>query len=109
MDHSSLVLLQFIVLRLIQTKKKLRNKQNRTGSTIRKLLHLRIAFGKKKRRLLELCKPLSASKRWPKKSFKKLLKYKPEKTNEKQQNKHAKLKKHKSALKKLLQSLKLLL
>jgi hypothetical protein len=58
--------------------------------TITKLLHLLNIFEKKKSELLELYKLQFASRKLLRRSFKKLLKSKPEKTNEKQQNKHAK-------------------
>jgi hypothetical protein len=59
--------------------------------TITKLLHLLNVFGKKKSKLLELYKLQFASRKLLRRSSKKLLKSRPEKTNEKQQNKHAKL------------------
>jgi hypothetical protein len=70
---------------------------------------LLIASTKKKRRLLELYRLLSARRRLPKKSFKKLLRSKLKRTNKKQQNKLEKLRKPRNALKKLLQSLRMLL
>ena len=100
---------EFIMPRNIQRISKPRNKQNVTGLTITKLLHSQIASIKKKRKLLELFRLLFASRRQPRKSFKKLLRSKPERTNEKQQNKRAKPRKPRNALKKLLQGLKMLL
>jgi hypothetical protein len=71
------------VPRLIQMKKELRNKQNKTELIITKLLYLLKIFGKKKSELLKLYKLQFASKELLRRSFKKLLKSKPEKTNKK--------------------------
>ena len=54
---------KFSMPRNIQRKLKPKNKQNETESTITKLLQLQIAFVKKKRKLLELFRPLFASRR----------------------------------------------
>jgi hypothetical protein len=56
MDHNSSALPEFSAPKLIQMKKEPRNRQNRTGLTITKLLHLLNVFGKKKSKLLELYK-----------------------------------------------------
>jgi hypothetical protein len=93
MDHNSSALPEFTALKLIQMKKELRNKQNGTGLTTTKLLHLLNVFGKKKSELLELYRLQFASRKPLRRSSKKLLKSKPEKTNEKQQNKRVKLQK----------------
>jgi len=90
MDHNSSALPEFSTPKLIQMKKEPRNKQNGTRLTITKLLHLLNIFGKKKSKLLKLYKLRFASRKPLRRSFKKLSKSKPEKTNEKQQNKHAK-------------------
>jgi hypothetical protein len=65
-------------------KKEPRNKQNRTRLTITKLLYLLNVFEKKKSKLLKLYKLQFASRKLLRRSFKKLSKSKPEKTNEKQ-------------------------
>jgi hypothetical protein len=84
MDHNSSAFPEFSALKLIQMRKELRNKQNGTGLTIIKLLHLLNVFGKKKSELLELYKLQFASRKLLRRSFKKLLKSRPEKTNKKQ-------------------------
>jgi hypothetical protein len=63
MGVSFIVLPEFTVPRNIQRKLKPKNKQNETGLTIKRLLHSQITFVKKRRKLLELFKPLFASRR----------------------------------------------
>jgi hypothetical protein len=51
MDHDSLVLQEFFVLRHLQTKKRLKNKQNKTVLQLIKLLLLPIRCEKSRRKL----------------------------------------------------------
>ena len=64
-------------------KKKHRDKQNKTGLKITRLLLLLNVFRRKKSELLVLCRPQFASGKLLKKFSKKLLKSRPEKTNKK--------------------------
>jgi hypothetical protein len=78
----------------MQAKKKLRNKQNRTGSQLRGLLQQLIRYAKSRRKLNVLYRQLNVVALLLKRSFSMPLTSKLEKSSERQPKHYGKIKSH---------------
>ena len=94
MDHNSSLLPKCIVLRHMQAKKKLRNKQNRTRSQLRGLLQQLIRYAKSRRKLNVLYGQLNVVALLLKRSFNMLLMSKLEKSSKRQSKHYGKIESH---------------
>jgi hypothetical protein len=98
MDHNSSLLPKFIMLRHMQAKKKLRNKQNRSRSQLRRLLQQLIRYAKSRRKLNVLYRQLNVVALLLKRSFSMLPTSKLEKSSKRQPKHYVKIKSNVPAL-----------